>query len=567
LVWGIVLSVVGVILLVAIFYMSCRLKKRNADKNKSKWNFGQFKRLPKENPTPPVSPEKELKVDAFSIEDLSVEFKPQHSPMREYCVDIRSLQRAANEENLTPNFTESCGSSSIASPSLFDSTKSVAKSVYSAIEMVLTKEPVDQETQSFTEEMAKTSPAVCDEDELKILEAEEPTISVSSSVAPAIVKNKSRKSKWAVALDQSSGDKYYYNRITKETTWDKPASFDGDEEVGSIPVFTSKTKEPEDATVVLEGNKEDSVIRKKREEIEAMLNKISPFEKEQNEVLLKTFSGKEDLLLLQLKESAGRISNESDKSSAKQVAEADGDDALPLNKTASTATNFSMGTQRVSNTSGKNVFLMAGNALPKKQTKQDARKMTHMRSLSNLDESVLSDDSDPLPDGRKGSNSFYDDSSVSELSGFTDKSSDDSDAVSISSENFKRRQQNPRVKNVSQMHKKKAQLKNAVHKKDWVTASTVAVWLQGLNNRGRSVDKSRSRIKHVYSFRSHAELEEEFDQLLKANNMDGIVALIDSMLHADVEEKSPDRSGIPKKTLGARSNLQQIPETSRKLLV
>jgi hypothetical protein len=95
----------------------------------------------------------------------------------------------------------------------------------------------------------------------------------------------------------------------------------------------------------------------------------------------------------------------------------------------------------------------------------------------------------------------------------------------------------------------------------------VAVWLQGLNNRGRSVDKSRSRIKHVYSFRSHAELEEEFDQLLKANNMDAIVALIDSMLHTDVEESSPDRSGIPKKTLGARSNLQQIPETSRKLLV
>jgi hypothetical protein len=53
----------------------------------------------------------------------------------------------------------------------------------------------------------------------------------------SFLEKKKPKSKWAVALDESSGERYYYNRITKESTWDRPASFDGDEGEGSIRVF------------------------------------------------------------------------------------------------------------------------------------------------------------------------------------------------------------------------------------------------------------------------------------------------------------------------------------------
>jgi len=31
---------------------------------------------------------------------------------------------------------------------------------------------------------------------------------------------------WATEIDHASGDVYFYNTITKETTWDRPASFD-----------------------------------------------------------------------------------------------------------------------------------------------------------------------------------------------------------------------------------------------------------------------------------------------------------------------------------------------------
>ena len=80
------------------------------------------------------------------------------------------------------------------------------------------------------------------------------------------------------------------------------------------------------------------------------------------------------------------------------------------------------------------------------------------------------------------------------------------------------------------MDKKKAQLKNAVHKNDGDTAPTVAVWLQDFNNCGcNTIDRFLSRDKRVYSFRSHAKLEVLFNQLLKTNNMDAFNAPIDGM--------------------------------------
>jgi hypothetical protein len=589
-VWGIILSVVGTILLsgvIFLIYAHRRKSNQNITKKFSAKGYG------KQAPTPPISPNKEHEgEDENLIEDMSIEFQSQQSPIREYCIDIQSSQRPWNEENPLPNFHDSKagrGSTDVSqnlsyatekdktdksfhsSSSVFDTSKSVAKSVYSAIELVLTKEPNDQSDKRSPEVATKdfssnkssalvvvSAPSATGAEELK-----SPDTALAAKVFVADPsKKRKQKSKWAMALDESSGEKYYYNRITKETTWDRPASFDGDDQDESIPVFP---KINDSAASAVTPTEDPSVIKKKKE-IEAMLNKISPFEEHQNKVLLKTFAGKEDLLLLQLKESTNRISGEAESTpQEQQAANKDGDIALPLNKVTSTATNFSVGTQRMSNTSGKSVFRLSEDAATNKLKtgRQVAPRSKQVGSLYNLDESVQSEDSDTVADAQKASNSFYDDSSVSELSGFTDKSSDESDSTSDSGGRKKRAQS--RGKKVSQIEKKKAQLKFAVHKKDWKTASTVAVWLQGLNNRGRKVVRSVSRESHVYSFRSHAELEENFDRLLLSNDMDAIVALIDSMSHVDagMNPRETKFSGLPQKSLGARSKLQHVPEKSR----
>lgn len=578
LVWGIVLSLLGIVLLVGVTYLVCLTRRKKKGHNTMLTKF--VKRGGKDDPTHPVSPEKKAAgTDENVLEDMSIEFLSQESPIREYCIDIQSSQRPWNEENPLPSELQqtpadknlkksyttkksSADKSFHSHSSVYDTSKSVAKSVYSAIELVLTneaKEPVEKSppkvstkgslAKASSVEVLETFPSVHLTEHVRSTITEASGILAAKSAPESSTATKKKlKSKWAMALDESSGEKYYYNRITKESTWDRPASFDGDDRDASIPVYPKVY----DSVSSIDTPSEDLTVASKKKEIEEILNKISPFEEDQNKILLKTFSGKEDLLLSQLKESSSRISSEAKRSMPEEkVTDEDGD--IPLSKVTSTSTNFSMGTQRVSNTS-KFIFRTAEDAAPAES--QIGPRPKRVGSLYNLDETTHSDESEHgAADGQKSSNSFYDDSSVSELSGFTDKSSDESDATSESG-NVKRKSRGK--KNVTQIEKKKAQLKFAVHKKDWETASTVAVWLQSLNNRGRKNNRSKVPERNVTSFRSHAELEQNFDRLLQSNDMDAIVAMIDSMRSVDTEKEPKDMklTGFPKKSLGARSKLQ-----------
>jgi hypothetical protein len=590
LVWGIILSLLGILLLVGVTYLVCWNKKKRKSQSKNSTKF--LKHWGTEDLTLPVSPEKKFEgTNDNVLEDMSIEFHSQESPIREYCIDIQSSQRPWNEENpllseleqplanndsrkkLYTTKKSTTDKSLHSNSSVHDTSKSVAKSVYSAIELVLANETMEPEEKNSTKvsikdplvkassvEVLESSPSVNVTAHVRSPITEESGTTASKSAPERSMPKKKQKSKWAIALDESSGEKYYYNRITKETTWDRPSSFDGDDRDASIPVYPKVY----DSVASTDTPNEDPTVTSKKKEIEEILNKISPFEEDQNKILLKTFSGKEDLLLSQLKESTSRMLSDV-KSSTPEEKATDGDGDIPLSKVTSTSTNFSMGTQRVSNTS-KFVFRTIEDAAPGKMTavRQTGPRPKRVGSLYNLDETTNSDESDHgAADVQRSSNSFYDDSSVSELSGFTDKSSDESDSTSESG-SVKRKCRGK--KNVTQIEKKKAQLKSAVHKKDWETASTVAVWLQGLNNRGRKNAKSSVRERYIYSFRSHAELEENFDRLLQSNDMDAIVALIDSMRYVDIgmDPKETKLTGFPKKSLGARSKLQHTPQQVKK---
>jgi hypothetical protein len=50
--------------------------------------------------------------------------------------------------------------------------------------------------------------------------------SVDDDLTISKTEENSRKSIWATAIDKESGDVYYYNKITRKTTWERPASFD-----------------------------------------------------------------------------------------------------------------------------------------------------------------------------------------------------------------------------------------------------------------------------------------------------------------------------------------------------
>jgi hypothetical protein len=45
--------------------------------------------------------------------------------------------------------------------------------------------------------------------------------------APAPAPEPKKKAKWVQKISKTTGNPYWYNRETKESTWDKPANFDG----------------------------------------------------------------------------------------------------------------------------------------------------------------------------------------------------------------------------------------------------------------------------------------------------------------------------------------------------
>jgi len=65
------------------------------------------------------------------------------------------------------------------------------------------------------------------DDILSVVSDEKETSSISAESDAKSIEEK-KKNDWATAIDQESGDLYYYSRTTMMTTWDRPASFDSE---------------------------------------------------------------------------------------------------------------------------------------------------------------------------------------------------------------------------------------------------------------------------------------------------------------------------------------------------
>lgn len=141
-----------------------------------------------ENPTPPLSPES----------SRSVEDEPYPSEL---------LIREFNS-----------------------SSSSVSPSEANAVELVIVhndKESTEKNSLSFMavqQQLDEASRKQVAEEAYSVASSEEDASTASSTV------EKGFKSNWASAIDEESGDIYYYNRITRITTWNRPMSFDSDDD-------------------------------------------------------------------------------------------------------------------------------------------------------------------------------------------------------------------------------------------------------------------------------------------------------------------------------------------------
>lgn len=122
---------------------------------------------------------------------------------------------------------------------------------------------------------------------------------------------RSRKNPWKVAVDPSNGREYYYHRVTRQTTWNKPAEL-CDQQAGVE--FESEVKKilPEPKLGATKSDQEssndsptrDSDVSKQRKKnkIARLLATMSPPDGESVERLIAKYDGREDELLASLQE-------------------------------------------------------------------------------------------------------------------------------------------------------------------------------------------------------------------------------------------------------------------------
>jgi glutathione S-transferase len=155
--------------------------------------------------TPPMSPKKEFDTENGTLsEDMLIKFDTHQSPIPEKCTDKLSLQKCWTEKNHQPK--QNNISSQKCSPE------------------VTTKKHPEEHSAEVAEDF-------------KSFEVGKSHAIPGESHIVESCKKKKQKSKWAAALDESSGKKYYYNRVTKKSVWHRPTSFDGDDQDGSLPLF------------------------------------------------------------------------------------------------------------------------------------------------------------------------------------------------------------------------------------------------------------------------------------------------------------------------------------------